>query len=230
MGPDLAEGWGRSVLTGTRCPGSQGGHRGPPLRSGGPPYAGSCSAHHPREEVTPVLALSAVSTFRSLARGPGDSQSPPHTAQPVQASAWTWDHCAGDGAPSPACGTCRSQPACPPGHCSFIMLPPPNLPWRGQWLPFPVSAGMGPSMLKPADWPSCCGPRAGTGTLPAQYGIRQPTASGKPLCTPQLMSAQHHHCLLLPLSPTLGMGYPRSARPHTEFSLSCTSMDPVRPV
>lgn len=40
----------------------------------------SCTAPRPGEEVTPPLALSAVSTFRSLAQGPGNSQSPAHGA------------------------------------------------------------------------------------------------------------------------------------------------------
>lgn len=69
--------------------------------SGGPPNsssAGSRSSAVPltRREMTPALALRAVAC-PDPCRG-GVTPRAPHMVQPVQALAWTWESCAGDGA------------------------------------------------------------------------------------------------------------------------------------
>jgi len=150
-----------------------------------------------------------------------------HTQQPVQVSAWTRAVCAGDGLPDlPVAPASASLPSRTPllHHTSLstpsldgLVAPVPNICWLGTLC---AEARRLAELL----WP-----RAGTHALPAQDGIAQPAAGSKPLRTPRPASAQCHR-LPLPLRPPLGMPHVRSGRPHTEFALSCTSMDAVRPV
>lgn len=197
--------------------GGLGGSGGPPCPSSA--GAGSCAAPHLQEEVTPVLSLSAVSTFRAVAGGPGTWRSPSRLRHGPRVAVLVTG--------SQPCPHHLLRAACPPQYYSFTMPPPPALPWRSQWLLSTIWDGTVHAKAHRLAKPWWTESRARHPPCPGRHC----TAHGQQQATPHPMAdSAQCHCLPLALSPTLGTSCPRSARSHTEFALSHSSMDPVGPV